>query len=337
MARRPRIELEGGLYHVIVRGNDRQDIFHGDEDHEKFLSLLAKVKSKLGFYVYAYCLMTNHIHLLIERRSETVGRTMQRLLTGYSQYYNRRYHKIGHLFQGRHKSILCQSDPYLAKLIRYVHLNPVRAQMVYSPDQYPYCSHRAYLGIEPAGVVDIDPVLRRFGPIKKRAHERYAVFMLEGAKNAEEDVSRYYVDTELSDDKEFDDASIHLMGEVDKWASKHKIQLEFNAELLLASIEEIFEMSRENFFGSGKNSLIITAKEVFIVIGRESGATVTELSKLLSIDTSNTSRRCDSAKRKLGTDKEFADLKVQVEKNYRKRIAESQNRRPDPGISRDFF
>ena len=80
MARKPRIEVEGGLYHVITRGNDRQNIFHSAEDHLKFLSLIEKVKHQLGFYLYAYCLMTNHIHLLIERRSETVGRIMQWLL-----------------------------------------------------------------------------------------------------------------------------------------------------------------------------------------------------------------------------------------------------------------
>ncbi len=90
MARKARLEVEGGLYHVITRGNDRQDIFHDHEDYLKFLSLLTIQKEKAGFFIYAYCLMTNHIHLLIERRGETVGRIMQRVLTGYSQWYNRR-------------------------------------------------------------------------------------------------------------------------------------------------------------------------------------------------------------------------------------------------------
>ena len=120
MARKPRLEIEGGLYHLITRGVDRRDIFHEPEDHRKFLALLAAQKSKLPFYLYAYCLMTYHIHLLIERRTDDVGRTMQRVLTGYSQYYNRKYHKVGHLFQGRYKAILCQSGPYLSELVRGV-------------------------------------------------------------------------------------------------------------------------------------------------------------------------------------------------------------------------
>lgn len=139
------------MYHLIARGNDRQNIFHSRDDYLKFLSLLGKQKETLGFYLYAYCLMTNHVHLLIERQAERIGRVMQRLLTGYSQYFNRRYRHIGHVFQGRHKAILCQSDGYLIRLVRYIHLNPVRAGMVDTAGQYFYSSHRAYLDIETTG------------------------------------------------------------------------------------------------------------------------------------------------------------------------------------------
>jgi REP element-mobilizing transposase RayT len=104
MARKPRIEIEGGLYHVITRGNDRQAIFHSPDDHSKFLSLLASSKDRLPFFLYAFCLMTNHVHLLIERKAATIGRVMHRLLTGYSQYYNRKYRTIGHVLQGRHRA-----------------------------------------------------------------------------------------------------------------------------------------------------------------------------------------------------------------------------------------
>lgn len=146
MSRKARAEVAGGLYHVITRGNNRRQIFNAPADYEKFLSLLAVQKSKLPFFLYAYCLMTNHVHLLIERQADTVGRIMHRVLTGYSQYYNGRYRRVGHLLQGRHKSILCQSDRYLSELVRYIHLNPVRAGMVKRPEQYNYSGHRAYLG-----------------------------------------------------------------------------------------------------------------------------------------------------------------------------------------------
>src|SRR6266550_2449080 len=173
MARKARAEVEGGLYHVITRGNNRRPIFNADTDYEKFLSLLAIQKTKLPFLLYAYCLMTNHVHLLIERQADTVGSIMHRLLTGYSQYYNRRYRRVGHLLEGRHKAILCQSDRYLSELVRYIHLNPVRAKMVSKPEEYQYSGHRAYLGLEAAGVVDVDPVLRHFGAKKEAARDRY--------------------------------------------------------------------------------------------------------------------------------------------------------------------
>lgn len=317
MARKPRIELEGGLYHVIARGNARQDIFHSREDQQKFISLLEKAKHKLGFFLYAYCLMTNHLHLLIERRSETVGRTMQRVLTGYSQYYNKRYRKVGHLFQGRHKSILCQSDPYLAKLVRYIHLNPVRANMVATPDEYEFSSHRAYLGIEPYGVVDADPVLRRFGPHKRKAHERYAVFMAAATNERDEDVATFYAENDILGSDEFVDETIHRMGEVDKWASKHKDVPPFDAELLLSAIEEVFEMKREVFVGKAKNAHIIMAKEVCILIGKESGASITELSKILGLDTSTTSRRFDSARERAQNDSKFQHAKEMALRVYR--------------------
>src|SRR5207245_7841442 len=182
MARKGRAEVAGGLYHVITRGNNRRQIFNSPVDYQKFLSLLSTQKAKLPFFLYAYCLMTNHVHLLIERQADSVGRIMHRLLTGYAQYYNRRYRRVGHLLQGRHKAILCQSDRYLSELVRYIHLNPVRAEMVSKPEQYQYSGLRAYLGLKPTGILDVDPVLRHFGAKKKLAREAYERFVAAGMK-----------------------------------------------------------------------------------------------------------------------------------------------------------
>ena len=121
MARKARVELEGGLYHVITRGNNRQTIFKSDDDYQKSLLLLEVQKQKLPYFLYAYCLMSNHVHLLIQRQADAVGRIMHRVLTGYSQYYNRKYRKVGHVLQGRHNAILCQTDRYLSELVRYIH------------------------------------------------------------------------------------------------------------------------------------------------------------------------------------------------------------------------
>ena len=134
MPRRPRIEIGGGLYHVITRGDNRRKVFRSHNDYRRFITILELQKSKLPFHLYSYCLMPNHIHLLIEMQDDPVSRIMQRVLTSYSQYHNRKYKKIGHVFQGRYKSILCQTDRYLGELVRYIHLNPVRARMVKRPE-----------------------------------------------------------------------------------------------------------------------------------------------------------------------------------------------------------
>jgi REP element-mobilizing transposase RayT len=108
MARKPRIEITGGLYHVITRGNNRRRIFRSQDDYLKFLAFLESQKAKRPFYLYAYCLMPNHVHLLAEMQDDPMSRVMHGLLTAYSQYHNRKYKKIGHLFQGRYKGILRQ-------------------------------------------------------------------------------------------------------------------------------------------------------------------------------------------------------------------------------------
>ena len=180
MPRKPRIEIGGGLYHVISRGNNRRKIFRSHDDYLRFTSIVAQQKAKLPFYLYAYCLMPNHVHLLIEMRDDPVSRIMQRVLTSYSQYHNRKYKKIGHVFQGRYKSILCQTDRYLGELVRYIHLNPVRAKIVKRPENYEYSGHRAYIGEDTSGLVDTEPVLRHFGGTKKRAVEAYRRFVEAG-------------------------------------------------------------------------------------------------------------------------------------------------------------
>ena len=209
MARKARAEVEGGLDHVSTRGNNRRQIFNSPADYEKFRSLLGVQKAKLSFFLYAYCLMTNHVHLLLERQATAVGKIMHRLLTGYAQYYNRRHRKVGHLLQGRYKAILCQSDRYLSELVRYVHLNPVRARIVRKPEEYQYSSHRAYLGLAPAGIVDIDPVLRHFGAKREVARERYRQFVAAGIRHGRREEFYATEDGRFLGTQEFVDATIH--------------------------------------------------------------------------------------------------------------------------------
>lgn len=161
MARRPRLLAPGVLYHVIVRGNHRQKTFLNPRDYQAYLERLGRYRKRLDVTVYAYCLMPNHVHLLVESGPQPLSRFMQGLQQSYTQYFNRTHHKVGHLFQGRYKAIVCDKDEYLLSLVRYIHLNPLRAHMVQKPDEYPYSGHRQYLegrvseALEPHRVLDM--------------------------------------------------------------------------------------------------------------------------------------------------------------------------------------
>jgi REP element-mobilizing transposase RayT len=179
MARKPRIEYPGALYHVIARGNQRRDVYHDDMDRLRYLAKLRAYKQRYAFRLYAYVLMTNHVHLLLEPQQIGLSKIMQGLHQSYTQGYNRRYGAVGHVFQGRYQAILCDRDSYLLALVRYIHLNPVRARLVRNPADHPWSGHRAYLDSAGEGLVDTEMVLGMLGGGRLLARKRYHAFVAE--------------------------------------------------------------------------------------------------------------------------------------------------------------
>jgi putative transposase len=171
MARRPRLFAAGVLYHVIVRGNQRQKTFISQSDYRAYIERLARYRKKYGYVLHAYCLMPNHVHLLVESSEHPLSKFMQGLQQSYSQYFNHRHRQSGHVFEGRYKAIICQKDQYLLELIRYIHLNPVRAGMVKSPELYRYSGDHAYLQGKGSEIVDPAKVLSMLGG--KQAYRRF--------------------------------------------------------------------------------------------------------------------------------------------------------------------
>jgi REP element-mobilizing transposase RayT len=181
MARPIRIEFEGALYHVTSRGDRREAIFEDDADRERFLELLAQVTGDFNWVIHAYCLMGNHYHLLVETPDANLGKGMRQLNGVYTQDSNRRHRRVGHLFQGRYKAILVDADGYLLELARYVVLNPVRAGMVKSPDEWPWSSFAAMIGkVASPPWLAADGLLAAFGNRRAEARRRYARFVTEG-------------------------------------------------------------------------------------------------------------------------------------------------------------
>jgi len=147
MPRAPRVHVSDGIYHVVIRGDNREPVFVDDFDRQEYLRLLHSSKAKLEFLLYAYALMTNHIHLLLSPGERTtISSIMHVLSLTYTKYFNRRYDRVGHLYQGRFHSTLVDSEHYLLEVLRYIHLNPMEAGMVHHPRDYPWTSYHSYLG-----------------------------------------------------------------------------------------------------------------------------------------------------------------------------------------------
>lgn len=183
MSRPLRIEFEGAVYHVTARGDRREDIFEDDEDRLALLEVLSEGLARFDASVLAWCLMSNHYHFVLRTRRANLSRLMRHVNGLYTQRYNRRHGKVGHLFQGRFKGILIQEDSYLAEVCRYVDLNPVRAGMVESPVDWLWSSYGAFIGrTPPLAGHDANSVLGLFAPglPREQAREAYATFVAQG-------------------------------------------------------------------------------------------------------------------------------------------------------------
>jgi len=181
MSRPLRIELAGGLYHITSRGDRQEDIFLNDNDRRQWLALFDKVCERYNWRCHAYCLMSNHYHIVVETIEGNLSKGMRQLNGVYTQYFNITHKRVGHVYQGRYKAILVEKDSYLLELSRYVVLNPVRAHMVKDVGDWPWSSYRQMIGeqnipewLEPSWI------LGQFSVQRKRAIEKYRDFIREG-------------------------------------------------------------------------------------------------------------------------------------------------------------
>jgi putative transposase len=178
MPRRPRLHAPGGVYHITLRGNARQPIFYADSHRRLWESLLAEGLSRRGHELHAYCWMGNHVHMALSSGPEALGRFMGQVASAYARTLNARLARTGHLFERRYRAVLVERDAHLMELVRYIHLNPVRAGLVRAPGAYPWSSHAAYAaGASKQEWLSIDPVLRSFGNDRAIAAAAYLRFV----------------------------------------------------------------------------------------------------------------------------------------------------------------
>lgn len=181
MPRKPRQKSETGIYHAMVRGINQQDIFHDEDDFKRYLKTIKKLCIESGVSILGYCLMTNHVHLLIRERDQDVSVFMKRLGVSYAYWYNWKYERTGHVFQDRFKSEGVGSDAYLLKVIRYIHQNPVKAAIVLNPEEYQWSSCAVYYRYDGQTMdfLDTKLILSIFSEQEKEAIVRFRNYMEE--------------------------------------------------------------------------------------------------------------------------------------------------------------
>jgi REP element-mobilizing transposase RayT len=288
MARKPRVEFAGALSHVIVRGNRRATIFHDDADYTAYLDRLERYRRRDGVILHAYVLMTNHVHLLLETGDRPLSRTMQTLQFTYSQYYNRRYDKTGHVFQGRYQAILCDREAYLLELVRYLHLNPARIRTPLNPWTYRWSSHAAYVGRASSVQVSTASVLESFHRQVGPARQAYRRFMQDGLAHGHQD--RFYetVDQRFLGDERF-------IEEVDRRTAAMREVTVRSTRVgfgrLLTAVATTLAVTPRAILAPGRQRALVPARALLVFLARDwSHLTTRELGRRLQRDPSMISR-----------------------------------------------
>ena len=303
MPRQPRLDFPGALHHVMARGIEGKHIFESKEDKDAFLARLKLVLKSSDIQLYAWAIMGNHFHLLVQTGNTPLSEFMRRLMTSFAVFYNKTHKRKGHLFQNRYKSIVCDKDEYLKPLIRYIHLNPVKAGIVSSDAlrTYPYTSHHEIFKDSSNLLINTQEVLSYFGTTKKKALLEYQEFT-RGGLNLKENYDgggliRSFgglgevLSLKKSERSNYDDRILGKSLFVDQVLSGDKTQSKAkrvfkNAPELLEKISHYFDLKKEDIMDRATDKTIV-ARDVFIYLAnRFLDQNLTELGRMLNIKSS---------------------------------------------------
>lgn len=306
MPRTARLDAPGTLHHVMIRGIERRHIFRNKTDRLDFLGRLEKLVPEAGILCYGWAFLSNHAHFLFKTGHSPLSSFMRRLLTGYVVSFNRRHKRQGPLFQNRFKSIVCQEDAYLKELIRYIHLNPVRAGLVKGIDgldHYPYSGHKALVGQLECPWFPIDEILMLFGKNAASGRTAYRKYVEEGLEQGrkeqlvggglvkkvdgwsavEKGQSHGMSDERILGDSEFVNA---ILTQAEESLSRHYWLKAQGCDLphLVTRAAEIFEIERDKIYSPGRQNSIVSARSlVCFWAARELGMSLSELARVFSM------------------------------------------------------
>ena len=309
MPRTARLDTPGVLHHVMIRGIERRKIFRNNKDREDFIERLESLCPGTHTNCYAWAFIPNHAHFLFRTGTEPLSRLMRRLLTGYVIGFNHRHGRRGQLFQNRYKSIICQEETYLRELVRYIHLNPVRAGMVQTVDElkrYKYCGHSSLMGKAKRDWQDTDYVLGYFGKRKAEARKKYESFVKEGvtqgrrneltggglirslggwteARDALKGGVHIMSDERILGDSDFVDSVISQSDE--HYERRHKLRRKgYDLGRIAERVSEVLGIKPDEVFSKGRQNWKVKARSLLCFwAARELGMSHTALAKKLEM------------------------------------------------------
>jgi len=316
MPRRSRIDAPGALHHIVARGIEKGKIFRDESDRNNFLGRLGAIVEETKTSCLAWALIPNHIHLLLKTGQIPVATLMRRLLTGYAVSFNRRHRRCGHLFQNRYKSILCQEDVYLLELVRYIHLNPLRARIVEDIEtlgEYPFSGHSAIMGRVKREWQDTKKVLRFYGERLGNARRRYKEFVQEGiglGKRVDltgggliRSQGGWVGVRALRRAKVFDKSDERILGDGDfveevLFASQESMERRYHLRAqgidlgrIASRVSELMGVEQKELWGAGKERDRVSARSVLCYWAvRGLGLSMAELSRKLKLSVSGVSQ-----------------------------------------------
>ncbi len=311
MPRQSRIDAPGALHHIIVRGIERGKIFKDDDDRYAFLDKLGIILKETETACYAWALIPNHFHLLLRTGSVPVSTVMRRILTGHAVRFNRRHKRHGHLFQNRYKSILCQEDTYLLELVRYIHLNPLRAKLVDNIDgldKYPFCGHSVIMGNNDQDWQECEEVLKYFAKRKGIAKRKYMEFVAKGVEAGKRNdltggglirssggwqgvIAAKEADIHLKSDERIlgdSDFVTDILSRSEE-SLKEKYRLKsagVDLDFITQRVSEILNISVEDVWGEGRYREVVKARSLLCYWAvRGLGESMTSMARRLNIST----------------------------------------------------
>lgn len=306
MARKPRIHRPSAFYHVMLRGNNKGQIFFSNQDRIQLCLLIQEGIERFGHRIHSFCFMHNHIHLVIQPADVSLSKIIHHLAFRYTRYINRKEDRVGHLFQGRFKAILVDAENYLSELMRYIHLNPVRAGLVVFPEEYLWSSHRAYLNLEAIPWLTKEWILHKFSTQKSLAEKLYGDYIKKGL--GEKSRSEFYTGTHNGNVLGSEDFAQEALN--DAFVRK-ETKINCSLDGLLHAVSCVLKLPIDTF--KRKERTYTQARGIVAyLVKNTSNITLNELAAYFDHDSSRTSRLATKIQQELYSNSDLANQVEQV-------------------------